>query len=28
IVEVDTDAGLTRPYRDVRRIMISHGALQ
>ncbi|RUY89988.1 cytochrome oxidase, partial [Mesorhizobium sp. M7A.F.Ca.CA.001.12.2.1] len=28
IVEVDADAGLARPYRDVRRIMISHGALQ
>ncbi|PDQ23064.1 cytochrome oxidase [Mesorhizobium sanjuanii] len=28
IVEVDADAGLTEPYRDVRRIMISHGALQ
>ncbi|MBB6414397.1 FixH family protein [Mesorhizobium sangaii] len=28
IVEVDADAGLTQPYRDVRRIMISKGALQ
>ncbi|TIP92396.1 MAG: cytochrome oxidase [Mesorhizobium sp.] len=28
IVEVDTDAGLPEPYRDVRRIMISQGALQ
>ncbi|MER8884895.1 FixH family protein [Mesorhizobium sp. M0500] len=28
IVEIDADAGLARPYRDVRRIMISHGALQ
>ncbi|MER8826398.1 FixH family protein [Mesorhizobium sp. M0938] len=28
IVEVDTDAGLAEPYRDVRRIMISQGALQ
>ncbi|ANN60632.1 cytochrome oxidase [Mesorhizobium loti] len=28
IVEVDADAGLAEPYRDVRRIMISHGALQ
>ncbi|BCG82612.1 MULTISPECIES: FixH family protein [unclassified Mesorhizobium] len=28
IVEVDADAGLTEPYRDVRRIMISQGALQ
>ncbi|MBZ9676262.1 FixH family protein [Mesorhizobium sp. ES1-1] len=28
IVEVDADAGLAKPYRDVRRIIISHGALQ
>ncbi|TIU25054.1 MAG: cytochrome oxidase, partial [Mesorhizobium sp.] len=28
IVEVDADAGLDKPYRDVRRIMISNGALQ
>ncbi|RUU34110.1 cytochrome oxidase, partial [Mesorhizobium sp. Primo-A] len=28
IVEVDADAGLEKPYRDVRRIMISNGALQ
>lgn len=28
IVEVDADAGLAEPYREVRRIMISHGALQ
>ena len=28
IVEIDADAGLAEPYRDVRRIMISHGALQ
>ncbi|MER9520873.1 FixH family protein [Mesorhizobium sp. M0614] len=28
IVEVDADAGLKEPYRDVRRIVISHGALQ
>ncbi|TGQ64694.1 cytochrome oxidase [Mesorhizobium sp. M00.F.Ca.ET.186.01.1.1] len=28
IVEIDADAGLEKPYRDVRRIMISHGALQ
>ncbi|MER8367711.1 FixH family protein [Mesorhizobium sp. M1378] len=28
IVEVDADAGLAEPYRDVRRIMISQGALQ
>ena len=26
IVEVDADAGLDKPYRDVRRIIISHGA--
>lgn len=28
IIEVDTDAGLAEPYRDVRRIMVSQGALQ
>ncbi|MER9344697.1 FixH family protein [Mesorhizobium sp. M0601] len=28
IVEIDADAGLARPYRDVRRIMISQRALQ
>ncbi|PBB39674.1 MULTISPECIES: FixH family protein [Mesorhizobium] len=28
IVEVDADVGLAEPYRDVRRIMISQGALQ
>ncbi|CDX13558.1 Nitrogen fixation protein fixH [Mesorhizobium plurifarium] len=28
IVEIDADAGLTSPFRDVRRIMISNGALQ
>ncbi|MER9673538.1 FixH family protein [Mesorhizobium sp. M0208] len=28
IVEVDADAGLAEPYRDVRRIMISQGALR
>ncbi|OWK18922.1 cytochrome oxidase [Mesorhizobium amorphae CCBAU 01583] len=28
IVEIDADAGLAQPYRDVRRIMISQGALQ
>ncbi|MER8847231.1 FixH family protein [Mesorhizobium australicum] len=28
IVEIDADAGLARSYRDVRRIMISHGALK
>ncbi|WP_192357079.1 FixH family protein [Mesorhizobium mediterraneum] len=28
IVEVDADAGLAEPYRQVRRIMISQGALQ
>jgi len=27
IVEIDADAGLTSPFRDVRRIMISKGAL-
>ncbi|MCV3205457.1 FixH family protein [Mesorhizobium sp. YC-39] len=28
IVEIDADAGLAEPYRDVRRIMISKGLLQ
>ncbi|MER8581400.1 FixH family protein [Mesorhizobium sp. M1423] len=28
IVDIDADAGLARPFRDVRRIMISDGALQ
>ena len=28
IVEVDADAGLDKAYRDVRRIMISHGAMK
>ncbi|EHK52322.1 FixH family protein [Allomesorhizobium alhagi] len=28
IVEIDADAGLAKPYRDVRRVMISRGALQ
>ncbi|BCM20849.1 FixH family protein [Mesorhizobium sp. J8] len=28
IVEIDADAGLRSPFRDVRRIMISNGALQ
>ncbi|CAH2396921.1 FixH family protein [Mesorhizobium ventifaucium] len=28
IVQVDADVGLAEPYRDVRRIIISHGALQ
>jgi nitrogen fixation protein FixH len=28
IIEIDADAGLARPYRDVRRIMISNGALK
>lgn len=28
IVEIDADASLAEPYRDVRRVMISHGALQ
>ena len=28
IVEVDADAGLAEPYRDVRRIIISQGALK
>ncbi|RWA77288.1 MAG: cytochrome oxidase [Mesorhizobium sp.] len=28
IVEIDADAGLAAPYRDVRRIVISKGAMQ
>ncbi|MDX8443570.1 FixH family protein [Mesorhizobium australafricanum] len=28
IVEIDADAGLTSPFRDVRRVMILKGALQ
>ncbi len=28
IVEVDADAGLADAYRDVRRVMISHGTVQ
>lgn len=28
IVEIDSDAGLDRPYRDVRRIHVVHGALE
>ncbi|OHV64207.1 cytochrome oxidase [Mesorhizobium sp. LCM 4577] len=28
IVEIDADAGLTSPFRDVRRVIISNGALQ
>lgn len=28
IVEIDADAGLASPFRDVRRIMIAKGALQ
>jgi nitrogen fixation protein FixH len=28
IIEINADAGLARPYRDVRRIMISNGALK
>ncbi|MEW6631726.1 MAG: FixH family protein [Pseudomonadota bacterium] len=28
IVEIDADAGLASPFRDVRRIMISKGTLQ
>ncbi|TGU42082.1 cytochrome oxidase, partial [Mesorhizobium sp. M00.F.Ca.ET.186.01.1.1] len=28
IVEIDADAGLTLPFRDVRRIMIAKGTLQ
>ncbi|MER9895420.1 FixH family protein [Mesorhizobium sp. M0119] len=28
IVEIDADASLAEPYRDVRRIVISRGALQ
>ncbi|TPJ81201.1 FixH family protein [Mesorhizobium sp. B2-6-2] len=28
IVEIDADAGLAAPFRDVRRLMIANGALQ
>jgi len=28
IIEIDADAGLASPFRDVRRVMISNGALQ
>ncbi|MDG4892247.1 MULTISPECIES: FixH family protein [unclassified Mesorhizobium] len=28
IVEIDADAGLTAPFRDVRRVIVSNGALQ
>lgn len=28
IIEVDADAGLAEPYREVRRVIISHGAMQ
>ncbi|WP_095204630.1 FixH family protein [Mesorhizobium carmichaelinearum] len=28
IVEIDADAGLATPFRDVRRVMIENGALQ
>ncbi|WP_027040365.1 FixH family protein [Mesorhizobium ciceri] len=28
IVEIDADAGLASPFRDVRRVMISNGVLQ
>ncbi|MFB9982609.1 FixH family protein [Mesorhizobium newzealandense] len=28
IVQIDADAGLAEPYRDVRRIIISKGAIQ
>ncbi|MDG4875298.1 FixH family protein [Mesorhizobium sp. WSM4935] len=28
IVEIDADAGLASPFRDVRRVMIENGALQ
>ncbi|MGX8009998.1 FixH family protein [Mesorhizobium sp. ORM8.1] len=27
IIEIDADAGLAKPYRDVRRIMIAKGAM-
>ncbi len=28
IIEIDADAGLAKPYRDVRRVMISQGVLK
>jgi nitrogen fixation protein FixH len=28
IIEIDADAGLASPFRDVRRVMIANGALQ
>jgi nitrogen fixation protein FixH len=28
IIEIDADARLERPYREVRRIVLAHGALQ
>ncbi|ANT54347.1 MULTISPECIES: FixH family protein [Mesorhizobium] len=28
IIEVDADAGLAKSYREVRRVIVSHGALQ
>ncbi|RRH91026.1 cytochrome oxidase [Mesorhizobium tamadayense] len=28
IIEIDADAGLASPFRDVRRVMISNGVLQ
>ncbi|MET3591768.1 nitrogen fixation protein FixH [Mesorhizobium shonense] len=28
IAEVDADAGLAKPYREVRRVIVSNGALQ
>ena len=28
IVEIDADAGLDRPYREVRRIVVANGAMQ
>ena len=28
IVEIDADAGLSRPYREVRRIVVANGAMQ
>ncbi|TPL78508.1 FixH family protein [Mesorhizobium sp. B2-3-13] len=28
IVEVDADAGLSEPYREVRRLIIAHGEIQ
>ncbi|MBE0693926.1 MAG: cytochrome oxidase, partial [Aquamicrobium sp.] len=28
IVEIDAEAGLAKPYRDVRRIVVSNGVLK